>query len=115
MDVERVKKQLTENIGLKQYLFTKPEITYCESKKMSFQHFAARYAAKEAFLKAVGIGWRNGITFNEIEILNDDLGKPEIKLSGKAKEIIDNINFKNIFVSISHLKNLVNAIVIIDK
>jgi holo-[acyl-carrier protein] synthase len=101
--------------GFKEKVFTKKEIEYCESKTNKFQNYAARFAAKEAFLKAIGTGWRDGLAFNDIEIINDPLGKPEIKLYGKSKEYFDNNGIKNIHVSISHIRDFVNAIVIIEK
>ena len=115
LEVLRMKKTLSEQTAFKENIFTENEIAYCEKLKYKEQHYAARYAAKEAFIKAIGTGWRNGIKFIEIEIINDDLGKPEIFLSGKAKEIANNLEVNKIHVSISHLKDIANAYVIITK
>lgn len=114
IEVERVKKQLDKVSGLKEKLFTLYETRYCESKRHSEQHFAARFAAKEAFFKALGTGWRNGLAYNEIEVHNNELGKPEIKLYGKSKEFATKENIKTIHISISHIKNIANAIVILE-
>jgi holo-[acyl-carrier protein] synthase len=115
IEVERIKKQLENNSGLREKLFTSHEIAYCENKKNKAQHYAARFAAKEAFLKAIGTGWREGLKFNEIEVTNDKMGKPMIVLSGKTKDFVDQINITNIQVSLTHIKDVVNAIVIIEK
>lgn len=115
IEVERIKNQLSKNEGLKETLFTPHEIEYCESQKQNEQNYAARYTAKEAFFKALGTGWRYGMQYQNIEIRNDKLGKPEIFLSGKAKDFATKNSFKNIHVSFSHLKEIVNAIVIIEK
>ena len=69
---------------------------------------------KEAFFKAIGTGYRNGLAFNHIEIANDDLGKPIIQLSGKTKEFIEQMNIKNIHLSISHTNEYATATVIIE-
>ncbi len=114
IEVKRVKKQLDKISGLKEKLFSPLEIAYCESKKYAEQHFTARFAAKEAFFKAIGTGWRNGLAYKEIELINNELGKPEIKLYGKAKEFANKEKIKTIHVSISHIKNIANAVVILE-
>lgn len=69
IEVERVKNQISKSNGFREKIFTEREIEYCESKKNKAQHYAARFAAKEAFFKAIGTGWRNGMAFNAIIIL----------------------------------------------
>ena len=115
IEVERIEKQLEKNSGLKEKLFTTNEIAYCESKKNRGQHYAARFAAKEAFLKAIGTGWRDGLQFDEIEVTNDQLGKPALVLYGKTRDFVAEINITNIQVSLTHIKDVVNAIVIVEK
>ena len=115
IEVNRIKKNIEKVSGLKTKLFTQSEIEYCEAKRHSAEHFAARFAAKEAFFKALGTGWRYGFAFKEIEILNNELGKPEITVSGKIKEYITENNISNIHISISHLKDIANAVVILEK
>ncbi|MEN8123103.1 MAG: holo-ACP synthase [Bacteroidota bacterium] len=114
IEVKRVKKQLDKISGLKEKLYTPLEIAYCESQKYTEQHFAARFAAKEAFLKALGTGWRNGLAYNEIEVFNNKLGKPEIKLYGKSQEFADKEHINSIHISISHINNIANAMVILE-
>ena len=112
--VPRVEGALARTDGLKQTLFTQREITYCESRGKSAQHFAARFAAKEAFLKAMGTGWRGGYRFNEIEILNDELGKPEAVVHGEVKKYCDEKGITRIHVSLSHTQDLAKAVVILE-
>ncbi|HSW67366.1 MAG TPA: holo-ACP synthase [Bacteroidales bacterium] len=115
IEVERIEKQLGSVRGLREKLFTPGEIAYCEPKRNKAQHYAARFAAKEAFLKAIGTGWRDGLQFNEIEVSNDELGKPTLVLYGKTREFVDSIHITNIQVSLSHIRDMVNAIVIVEK
>ncbi len=114
-EVSRMKKAMEKDPLFIESVFTKSEIQYCEPRKRKEQNYAARYAAKEAFMKALGTGWRGGMKFTEINVINDDLGKPEIFLTGKAKEIADNLGVKTIHLSMSHIKDIVNAFVIIEK
>lgn len=113
--VETIKRELTKQTGLKQQLFTEVEISYCETKRFKYQHYAARYAAKEAFFKALGTGWRFGMGWNEVEVINNNLGKPEIKTHGAVKQYTRKMNLHRISLSLSHLKELVNAVVLIEK
>jgi len=112
--VPRVESALARTDGLKQTLFTPREIAYCESRGKSAQHFAARFAAKEAFLKAMGTGWRDGYRFNEIEILNDELGKPEAVVHGEVKKYCDEKRIARVHVSLSHTQDLAKAVVILE-
>jgi len=115
IEVDRIRKELAKNSGLKEKIFTASEISYCESKHDRAQHFAARFAAKEAFFKALGIGWRDGLEFQNIEIRNDKLGKPQIIIIGKVKEFFETNKLKSIQLSMGHIKELAIAFVIIEK
>ena len=114
IEVKRIEERLLKQEGLKSGLFTPSEIAYCESKKFPHQHYAARFAAKEAFFKAMGTGWRYGMRYTEIEIGNDELGKPFIKTEGKVREEIVKRNITKVHLSISHLKDLANALVVLE-
>ncbi len=109
-----MKIRLEKQPSFVQGVFTENEMNYCNQFKNKAQKFAARYAAKEAFLKALGTGWRDGITFKDIEITNNDLGKPDIRLSGISKKIADKLGVTEIHLSISHTKELVIAFVTIN-
>ena len=115
IEVERVKKLISKRDKYLKRIYTETEIEYCEHFKRKEQEYAGRFSAKEAFSKAMGTGMSHGIKFNEIEIINDELGKPEINLSGFTKEYFQKKGLKNIFVSISHLKEYATAVVIIEK
>lgn len=96
-------------------LFTAREMEYCSGKKHSAQHFALRFAAKEAFLKACGLGLREGLSWQDIEVVNDHLGKPELLLAGKAAEITCEKGMKKSFTSLSHDGNYAIAMVILER
>ncbi len=112
IEVERVRKAV-ENISLKEKAFSRREIEYCELDK-SCQSFAARAAGKEAFFKALGTGWRDKMNVNEVEILNDDLGKPFIELSGETLKVFEQKGGGQIHISLSHIKETAVAFVIIE-
>ena len=113
-EVARIAKSI-ENINFKEKVFSKAEVQYCEKKVNANESFAARFAAKEAFFKALGTGWRGGIAFNEVEVINDELGKPCIHLLGKTAEIIEQKNIKSIHVSLSHTAEMAIATIILEQ
>ncbi|RCW53982.1 MULTISPECIES: holo-ACP synthase [Halanaerobium] len=94
-------------------IYTEAEIEYCQQKINSAASFAARFAAKEAVLKALGTGMRKN-SWQDIEVLNDELGKPEVKLSGSTKFRAKELNVSSIFISISHEKDFSVAQVIME-
>jgi holo-[acyl-carrier protein] synthase len=115
IEVLRVEEKLLRTGGLKDKLFTATEIAYCEAKHRPAQHFAARFAAKEAFLKAMGTGWSGGHKFSEIEIVNDALGKPGVVVHGKVGEFCAAHGITGMHVSLSHIKDLAEAVVVLEK
>jgi len=114
IEVARVAEKAGKTTGFKEMVFSENEIAYCESKTHKYEHYAARFAAKEAFFKAIGTGWRNGTAFNEVEILNDEQGKPHLQLLGKTAATMEALGIGNISVSLSHLSSIASAIVIIE-
>ena len=100
VSVDRIKKSLKSKKLLKR-LFNKEEISKCSKLKFSNNCYAKRFAAKEAFSKAVGTGISNGINFNEIIVLNEKNGKPFITLEGMTKKKINNKFKKKIKISLS--------------
>ena len=100
VSVDRIKKSLKSKKFLKR-LFNKEEISKCSKLKFSNNCYAKRFAAKEAFSKAVGTGISNGINFNEIIVLNEKNGKPFITLEGMTKKKINNKFKKKIKISLS--------------
>ena len=105
VNIKRMKRTLkSRNNNLKKRIFSKNEIIYCEKKKNPSSFYAKRFAAKEALSKALGTGIRKGINFRDIEVLNDNLGKPSIKLKGSTaiflKKKIKNRKY-SIYLSLS--------------
>jgi holo-[acyl-carrier protein] synthase len=115
IEVKRIERLLSKQDRFKERIFTRGEIEYCEQKKNNVQNYAARFAVKEALLKAIGTGWREGVAFKEIEVKNNEKGKPELVLSGTAKTITEEMGVTNIQVSISHLKDLAIGVVILER
>jgi holo-[acyl-carrier protein] synthase len=111
IEVERVAAKISKESGFRELVFSPQEIQYCEAKTNKFEHYAARFAAKEAFFKALGTGWANGTAFNEVEIINGENGKPEINLLGTTRQTIGSIK---ISVSLTHLETMAAAVVIIE-
>jgi holo-[acyl-carrier protein] synthase len=83
-------------------VYTTDEIRYCQCRKQATQHFAGRWAAKEAILKALGTGWRRGITWRDVEICNLPGGRPIAVLRGGAREVARELGIQKMLVSISH-------------
>lgn len=112
---KRIEIKFSKLDGLREELFTEKEIQYCESKKNKFLHYAVRFSAKEAFFKALGTGMRYGMNFKDVEVSNNQLGKPELIINGKSKEFLEKFEIANIYVSLTHTKKIVNSIVILEK
>lgn len=113
VDVIRISKSI-ENKKFTEKVFSKNEIRYCESKANKAESYAARFAAKEAFSKAIGTGFRGEIAFTEIEVVNDELGKPHLYASGKTLDFIKSQKITSIHVSLSHIKQMAIAMVILE-
>jgi holo-[acyl-carrier protein] synthase len=92
-----------------QRVYTPEEIKYCQSRKLSTQHFTGRWAAKEAILKALGTGWRRGISWRDVEIRNELGGKPVVAVRGGVKDVVEQLGVREIQVSISHCRSHATA------
>ena len=114
IEVERIRGFIAKGDAFKERVFTPDEIAYSDSFRDPAPFYAARFSAKEAFVKALGTGFTGGIGFNQIEVYHVELGKPEIRLSGKAKEVSEEKGITRIYVSISHVKEWANAVVILE-
>ena len=95
-------------------LYTRREVAYCERHKNKFERYAARFAAKEAAMKALGTGWRQGVRWRDIEVANAPGGKPALELAGVARELADRLGVKTISLSITHSGNLALAQVVFE-
>ena len=97
-------------------VFTIGERKYCESKGVAaFQSYAARFAAKEAFLKALKTGWRGKITWQDIEVVQSDEGVPSLNIGGEAETLLTNLGADAIHVSLSHTTRHAIAQVILER
>lgn len=96
-------------------VFSKSEIAYCRRHAQASVHFGARFAVKESFLKAIGTGLGRGVKLLEIEVVNEESGKPELRLSGGARQYLAGVGIKNIHLSITHTKNYASAMVLLEK
>lgn len=93
-------------------VFTPLEIEYCSARKAATQHYAGRWAAKEAVLKALGTGWAKGIAWTDIEVRNEPGGAPRIVLGGGAREVAESQGIGDILISISHCRTHATAFAI---
>ena len=102
------------NSAILERLFSKAEQATCEKRKDAASCLSARFAAKEAFLKALGTGLRDGISWQDIEVSNDALGKPELRLSGKASDLSHVQKLTGIHLSLSHDGGHAVAMVVLE-
>lgn len=114
VEVERIAASINKDKGFRELVFSAHEISYCESKAKKFEHYAARFAAKEAFFKAIGAGWAEGTAFNEIEVYNVVSGKPHIRLLGKTAVSLKQFKSGNIHASLSHTGSVGTAVVVVE-
>jgi holo-[acyl-carrier protein] synthase len=115
VDVSRIEKILEKRGGIfTRRVFTIEEIAYCRTKPRPALHFAACFAVKEAFLKALGIGLGGSVSLLDIATIHNGKGSPSVKLSGKASDLLQKGGM-GISVSISHTDDLATAVVILDK
>lgn len=90
-------------------VYTEREIRYCQDRRRATEHFAGRWAAKEAVLKCLGTGWKRGIDWTDMEIRNDPGGAPRVLLGGGAKEVAQALRLSDILISISHCRAFATA------
>lgn len=113
--VHRIDRVIKNNPRFIEKVFSFSEQQYCSSKANPAQSFAARFAAKEAFMKALGTGWDEGVSWTEIEVINDARGKPCIILSGATEALAQSRATGQIHLSLSHEKGYAIATVILEK
>ncbi len=104
-----------QKTALLRRLFTLAEREYAFAKKDPAPHLAARFAAKESCLKAFGLGWREGISWHDMEVVPDKLGRPDLRLSGRAAEIAAEKNVEMVHLSYSHDGDYAVATVILER
>ena len=114
IEIERIRQAIERSSSFVERVYTPHEIDYCEGRnKGRYESFAGIYAAKEAFIKALGTGMRHG-SWQDIEIYHDELGAPLIRLQDTFKNIYETSGYTNIHVSISHCKEYAMSTVILE-
>ena len=112
-EIKRVAKSI-ESEAFQRKVFTPAELKSCGEIKNSAECLAGKFAAKEAFMKALGAGIRQYIWFTQIEVLNDGSGKPYIMVSGEAEMRLQDSDAQQVHVSISHSGGIAVAVVILE-
>jgi holo-[acyl-carrier protein] synthase len=95
-------------------IFTAAEIAYVERKANRFERYAARFAAKEAGMKAIGTGWKRGVRWRDFEVANLPSGKPTLRLHGEAARFAERLGVKTIALSLTHTAEMAMAQVILE-
>lgn len=106
IEVDRIKHAVTKRKSFLTRIYADAEIKLSDRGILRFEELAGRFAVKESVLKALKTGWRKGVKFNEIIVLNEASGAPYVQLTGTVKEIADGLGIRKIFVSISHTREL---------
>jgi holo-[acyl-carrier protein] synthase len=114
-EVRRIKASI-ERFGARFIgrIYTPAEIAYVESKANKYERYAARFAAKEAGMKAIGTGWRHGVTWKDFEVTNLPSGKPTLQFHGVAAQIADRLGVRNVALSLTHTSEMGMAHVILE-
>ena len=114
-EVPRIQASI-ERFGRKfiERIYTSREIAYVERKANKFERYAARFAAKEAGMKAIGTGWRHGVRWHDFEVANLVSGKPTLRFHGVAAQFAERLGVKNVSLSMTHTKEYGMANVILE-
>jgi len=114
-EVNRIEEAIARHgAAFLERLFTPAEMEYCERFKNRYERYAARFAAKEAAMKALGTGWSRGVRWRDIEVAREAGGKPTLRLAGEARAIADRLGVRHIAMTITHSGNLALAQVIFE-
>ena len=107
---------LTRTPRFRERVFTEDERAYCDSRGASAaQHYAARFAAKEAAFKALRTGWRDGLAWHHVEVAADELGAPLLQLSGHARDLFEGLGATHAHLSLSHTSEHAVAQVVFER
>ncbi len=115
IETARVEAKVSKENGFRELVFSAGEIAYCEARANKYEHYGARFAVKEALFKALGTGWTNGTSFNEIEIRHEETGQPRIFFLGRTAETLAHLSGCRILVSLTHVREMAAAVVVIEK
>ena len=115
-EVDRMQRALTAPHGerLRDRVFTPLEIAYAERRANRYERYAARFAAKEAGMKALGTGWRDGIAWQDFEVVNLPSGRPTLRFHGRAAELAAKMGVTGVALSITHTREQALAMVILE-
>jgi holo-[acyl-carrier protein] synthase len=114
-EIDRIEQAITRHgTTFLERVFTPQEAEYCERHRNKFERYAGRFAAKEAVMKALGTGWRNGVRWRDIEVVREPSGKPTLQLAGVTAELAKKMGVRNISLTITHAGNLAMAQVIFE-
>lgn len=102
VEIERMRKILARTKSFAEKTFSEAERAYCDKTGNPAAHYATRFAAKEAVVKALGTGFADGIWVRDIEVVRDKKGKPSVVLSGRAKEVADELGVREMSISLSY-------------
>ncbi len=115
VSIDRISRSLSDGAErFEERVFTPAERQVCASRHDRLQALAARFAAKEACLKALGTGWTGGLSFQQVEVLGSEGGQPELRLSGRAAERAQTLGVRRVHVTLSHEHNVAAAVVILE-
>jgi len=115
IEISRIEESFArQGVRFRNRVFTANEIAYCESIAAKFASYAARFAAKEAAMKAIGTGWAEGVSWREIEVERSEKGAPRLVLTGRALERMHEIGARRAHISLSHSGNLAIAQVVLE-
>jgi holo-[acyl-carrier protein] synthase len=116
VEVYRIRETIERTPRFVERVYTRDERRYCDNKgAAAAQSYAARFAAKEAFLKALKTGWRGKITWQDIEIVSTSDGVPALKVGGEAKKLLESAGAEHVHLSISHTAEHAVAQVILER
>jgi holo-[acyl-carrier protein] synthase len=116
VNIDRIERLMTRwGVLFLNRVFTEKEILLCQQRSRSSECFAIRFAAKEAFLKAIGWGLRNGIQWTDIEVENDPMGKPMFSFHRKAKEVCETLRIEKALLTLSHDRPYAVAHVLLEE
>jgi holo-[acyl-carrier protein] synthase len=115
-EVARIRKAIQSAHGqrLVERVFTAREIAYAQERANLYERYAARFAAKEAGMKALGTGWRGGIAWQDLEVINLPLGRPTLVFHGKAAERAGKMGVARVSLSLTHTAEQAMAMVILE-
>ena len=114
IETQRMAEAVVREIDPAQSIFTDREASYCENKIRKSEHYAARHAAKRAALKALGAKGREDLELREVEVIDDERGKPEVLLHGRVKELSEQQQIKQAALILAHCRDIAIAVVILQ-